>query len=85
MIRLQPFEACVDTVHDALVVQFVPDFAGQHTLLAAGLHHLADERLAVAVAVGGRGVNIGDATIQCGVERLIDHVAAIFGHRIPTH
>ena len=75
----------MDTVHDALVVQFVPDFAGQHTLLAAGLHHLADERLAVAVAVGGRGVNVVDAMVLRGVEDLIDHIAASFGPRVPAH
>ena len=61
---------------DALPVQLVPDLAGQHAVLAAGLHHLADERLAVAVAVGGRGVDVVDALVQRGVERRMDHLAA---------
>ena len=62
VLGLQPFEAGVDAVNDALMVQLVPDLAGQHAVLAAGLHHLADERLTVAVAVRRRGVDIVDAT-----------------------
>ena len=59
------------------------NLGGQRHFLAPGRHHPPDALLALAVAVGMRGVDVGDAEINRAVERL-EGLVLVLVHEKPA-